>query len=702
MSTDKTIHTLPAPALAPVVTQPARVGLDLIHPSPLNPRRVAKDERDALAASLRAVGQLMPLWVRPHAEIPGAYELVDGERRWWGLQAAGIESARVEVGDFSNEDILRIAWTTGTEGKGLTPIEQARWAAAAMNQPGATVTSVGALVGVQHSALVKKLTLLKLPDFVQNAIQAGELSAALGYLIASVPGALQAKFAKDVMEPEDVPGPLTRVEAEALRRANYARPLKGAPFNPEDAGLVPHAGPCSTCRYRWGNNQEEYGPTKALNTCMHVGCFEEKAAAWRARAVAQEEGKRSLTQEENAAVFPAGASEPAPASGYVPRSRPIPADLLKAEVAAERAPSFAEISPSAPVYVGTAGDGRLVELVSVAEALVAATEPALFRPEVVLRHGLRDNEAGTHRNAADEVVTTPALRDVAPEPVKGSLAAEEKRAQRAEKAAEKSKAKKLRACAEWMLELFDSLVAPAGIKPAGYAYTRASLKWEHLIRSVPDEDALLVLRALIEDDPAKGQTGKDALKEYVAGIGGAAELEGVCDLLLIASALRAQGAEADWVIEWHRHLVEPIGPQPKSGEEQALADLERSHDEQAEAAAKLPTEDERAVLIRLNQEGKTIEEIAEASGVPQEKAAGFLKSYLGEAPWSNADKRLNELRCQVSVDMVKTGVTGKGRSKFIEETLGRAKGGTVNDLTEEEARKVIAALEARMAGAGAA
>lgn len=610
-----TAKPIPAPS-APVVTAPARIAVRLIHPSPLNPRRVAPEERDELAPSLRAQGQLMPLWVRPHREIENAFELVDGERRWWGLKAADIAEARVEVGDFSDEDILRITWTTGTEGKGLTPLEQARWANAAMARPGATLESVGALVGVQGSSLAKKLALLELSAKVQEAVQSGELPPLTAYLIAGVPGAARERFAAEVMHPEDEPGPLSFAAAQALRRGSYARTLKAAPFDPEDAGLVLSAGPCGTCRFRAGNNLEEYGPTKSPNTCMHVACFAEKEAAARAKRVALEAGKVALSAIDNAVVFPAGATEAAPASGYVAATRPIPADLVKDEVAAQGAPSFAEVSPAAQVYVGTDGQGRLVDLVKLEEAMTAATEPTIFRAHYAQRYGMKDNEAAKHRNSDDETVQTPALRDVAPakaEPTKGSIAGEQKRAAKAEKTAEKSKAKKLRACAEWMLDLFESLTAGPKLKPEGYAYTRASLKWEHLIRSVPDEDALLVLRALSEDDPAKGQSGKDALKEFVAGIGGTEELDAVCDLLLIASALRAQGAEAEWVVEWHRHLVEPVGAHakvaPVTGEQ-------------------IASEEERAKLteiVRAHADGMPVEEIAKSYELPLAEVCGMLQ-----------------------------------------------------------------------------
>ena len=54
------------------------------------PRRsFDEDTLDELAESIRQVGLLQPVVVRP--VMPGHYELIMGERRWRACQRAGLE-----------------------------------------------------------------------------------------------------------------------------------------------------------------------------------------------------------------------------------------------------------------------------------------------------------------------------------------------------------------------------------------------------------------------------------------------------------------------------------------------------------------------------------------------------------------------------------------------------------------------------------
>lgn len=630
------MNTTDLPPLPPVKTERKVIPVALIHPSPLNPRMVAKKDRASLESSLRAQGQLVALWLRPHKEKAGEFELVDGERRWWGMQAAGITEAVADVGDFTDPHILRITWTTGTEGKRLTALEEGRWAAGAMkSMPGATLESIGKLVGVVASTLHTRLALLELPDFAQEALQSGKLPATTAYLIATVPGPARIDFARQVITPEDEKGPLSFDAADALRRANYSRTLKGAPFDTEDAELLPGAGACKTCRFRAGNNREEYGEVKNPHTCMHTACFADKEAASRARVAAKEAGKIALSREENAIVFAGGAAEPAPESGYVVATRPIPADLVKAEVAAQGAPSFAEVSPTARIFVGTSGAGVVVDLVKVDEAIAATREPDIFKPAIVAQHSLKDNRGSHHETSDGERVETPAVADVvAPkaEPVAGSIAADQKKRRTAETAAAKALAKKLRECSEWLAELVGALVKPD--KPSGYAYTRASLRWEHVLRSVPDEDALLVLRAVSSEAPAKGESAKSALAEFVSGIGGAVELDAIVDALDLASALRAQGVEAPWVKDWHQHLVVPLS---------AKGEPEVAPAKPAAPPMEAAEQDKLTAIAKADADGMPIAEISRSFGVPEAELYGMLQKPAPDHLIKEARQRVDDL-----------------------------------------------------------
>jgi hypothetical protein len=458
----------------------------------------------------------------------------------------------------------------------------------------------------------------------------------------------RAAACRACLTPDDIPGPLSHRDTVEMIRRDYARTLKGLPWKLDDPFTeVEGAGPCSGCRFRVGNNPEEYGQMKLKGSdwCMHPTCFAKKEEALRGRVQAKEGGKVALTAGENAAIFVPGEEEPSPESGYVLAHRPIPADLLKDEVSANRAPSFAEVSPAAPLYIGSDGRGRCVDLVKVAEAVAGTTEPEIFRADVVARYGIRDNaRARTHTGADGEMITTPSLAEAAEEGAQSeprSVVAEAKGRKKAEAAAEKSKAKKLRACAEWMLELHDALVAFE--KPEGYAYTLVSLRWEHMLLSVADEDALLVLRALTEDEPAKGQTAKSCLAQYVAGLRGTEALQALVDLLMIAPALRAQGAEAKWVAEWHQHLVVPI--------------TERGHEP-------------------------------------------------GEPPWPATDALVSEATLErvrallrATLPGMSTSAEGKILGNYIRRACGEVK--LPEELTEAEAEKIVAILEMARGAKGA-
>lgn len=53
-----------------------------IHPNPWNPNKMTNRQQEAIAESLDEYGQVLPLIVRPHPEIPGEYQIIDGEHRF--------------------------------------------------------------------------------------------------------------------------------------------------------------------------------------------------------------------------------------------------------------------------------------------------------------------------------------------------------------------------------------------------------------------------------------------------------------------------------------------------------------------------------------------------------------------------------------------------------------------------------------------
>ncbi len=53
-----------------------------IHPNPWNPNKMTDRQQEAIAESLNEYGQVLPIIVRPHPEIEGEYQIIDGEHRF--------------------------------------------------------------------------------------------------------------------------------------------------------------------------------------------------------------------------------------------------------------------------------------------------------------------------------------------------------------------------------------------------------------------------------------------------------------------------------------------------------------------------------------------------------------------------------------------------------------------------------------------
>jgi len=60
--------------------------------------------------------------------------------------------------------------------------------------------------------------------------------------------------------------------------------LKQAPFDQNDAQLLPKAGSCAACPKRTGNQRDLFGDVKDADVCTDPKCFDEKRQAHFAKA----------------------------------------------------------------------------------------------------------------------------------------------------------------------------------------------------------------------------------------------------------------------------------------------------------------------------------------------------------------------------------------------------------------------------------
>ena len=150
------------------------IPVDLIDPSELQPRMVFDEAKLAeLARSISANGVVQPLLVRRKG---ARFELIAGERRWRAAQIAGLTRIPVVLRNVSDDKVLELALIENIQREDLNPIEEARAYKKLIDTLGLTQETVAERVGRDRSYVTNYLRLLKLPDDLQELLQAGRLS----------------------------------------------------------------------------------------------------------------------------------------------------------------------------------------------------------------------------------------------------------------------------------------------------------------------------------------------------------------------------------------------------------------------------------------------------------------------------------------------------------------------------------------------
>ncbi|MFG2071641.1 chromosome partitioning protein, ParB family [Nonomuraea maritima] len=148
------------------------IPLKAIVPNPRQPREVFDEERlEELAASIREVGLLQPIVVRPVGG--GQYELIMGERRWRACHQAGVDPVPAIVRNTQDTELLRDALIENLQRQELNPLEEAAAYQQLLDDFQATHDQLAKKLGRSRSHISNTLRLLKLPAEVQLHVAAG-------------------------------------------------------------------------------------------------------------------------------------------------------------------------------------------------------------------------------------------------------------------------------------------------------------------------------------------------------------------------------------------------------------------------------------------------------------------------------------------------------------------------------------------------
>lgn len=180
----------------------AEIPVGAIAPNARQPRQVFDDdELDELAASVREVGVLQPIVVRPQDAADGTgYELIMGERRWRAAERAGLATVPAIVRLTSDGDMLRNALLENLHRAQLNPLEEAAAYQQLLEDFACTHEELATRVARSRPQISNTIRLLKLPPTVQRRVAAGVLSAGHSRaLLALADGAAMERLAQRIV-----------------------------------------------------------------------------------------------------------------------------------------------------------------------------------------------------------------------------------------------------------------------------------------------------------------------------------------------------------------------------------------------------------------------------------------------------------------------------------------------------------------------
>ncbi|MHB1171273.1 MAG: ParB/RepB/Spo0J family partition protein [Lacisediminihabitans sp.] len=204
-----------------------------IIPNAAQPRKeFVKEDLDELMHSIREIGVLQPIVVRP---IVGAargepqYELVMGERRLRASKQLGLATIPAVIKNTADEAMLRDALLENLHRANLNPLEEASAYQQLLADFGITQDQLATRIGRSRPQITNTLRLLRLPASVQKRVAAGVLSAGHARAILAAGDAPTMERLADKIVNEDLSVRAAEAAAGQLttRPARVARPSAG-------------------------------------------------------------------------------------------------------------------------------------------------------------------------------------------------------------------------------------------------------------------------------------------------------------------------------------------------------------------------------------------------------------------------------------------------------------------------------------------
>ncbi len=152
------------------------IAISAIDPNPNQPRvHFDEESLSELTASIRAIGLLQPVLVRPAKD--GRFELIAGERRWRAASRAGLSIIQAIIRVTDDVSSVEQALVENLHREDLTALEEAAAYQQLLDDFRMTHETIAEKVGKSRSAITNAIRLLSLPPSIQLLLADGRLSA---------------------------------------------------------------------------------------------------------------------------------------------------------------------------------------------------------------------------------------------------------------------------------------------------------------------------------------------------------------------------------------------------------------------------------------------------------------------------------------------------------------------------------------------
>lgn len=133
---------------------------------------IDQDKIIELSESIRAIGQLQPILVRPKGK---RYETVYGHRRMLAVQRLGKARILATIKDLDDETTALMRATENIAREDISPIEEAAVYQDLKETSNMTIDQIAKRMGRSASIIKRRMDLLRMPQCLQKAVHAKKI-----------------------------------------------------------------------------------------------------------------------------------------------------------------------------------------------------------------------------------------------------------------------------------------------------------------------------------------------------------------------------------------------------------------------------------------------------------------------------------------------------------------------------------------------